>query len=841
MVVKRYAKAGALSELPPTSTFQNQYQTPVPGSAPGAAPKVSRYATAIIATLLSVAALQSHAGGTVDPVIDIHSTADVNAKRAALVQYIWGTSWSNVLSKQPIAHDHYTPVPDDALPPVSSFSNLDRIEQIVTTMCVPALNGNQQLCHTSASYLFHPRTPNGRVIIVHHGHGCVLDGSDGNPYNLDKTIQALVSASYAVIALRMPLYQSRSQCYHDQTSQSHDEMFSNAQRLRIGTPLQFFLEPVARALNYIQAKYSSTYHDYNMIGLSGGGWTTTVYAAIDPRIVLSFPVAGSLPLDLSDSTRDSEQRDTGFYNIAGYRDLYLLGSFGSHRRQTQILNVRDNCCFKPNPGDAAAYTCQVQTALSELGSGAFLFDYDETSVSHQISLEALSGVILPTLDLGSPAPAPGSCAFVSASSPLVLAGRGVTTNQANQIVLWKSSDGIGWSQPISVRYHTAHNTTDQLALTTAPPSVSYDGGQYNLLWMEPNGDVRFATSHDASHWLAEEQALTRLPPSSAPSFSQGNGTFLALLYSGGDAVTIDLNNSASRATLLQHALNASVTFGNHKFLAAAVGADKSVYAFDSPDGSSWNQTGTVLNSDLTARGRETHTAFAEGHFFVAVETAIPYSGDIPAVRCTYLESSDGHSWTQDATGPCSNAATGFLLTRFRARDLAFLNFNNSVTSVSADFGPWQDIRGVYFNGQFDVAGSSPTQPAGSLLYIVNQHSDKCLDVAGASTADQAKVQQYECHEGGNQRWMLVPHQEIINQQSGKCLDVAGGSLADQTPVQQFHCHGGPDQHWRVTQRGEIVNQNSGKCLDLPNGGTTDQIGLQQFGCHQGSNQRWLFP
>ena len=35
-----------------------------------------------------------------------------------------------------------------------------------------------------------------------------------------------------------------------------------------------------------------------MIGLSGGGWTTTVAAAIDPRVGLSIPVAGSLPFDM---------------------------------------------------------------------------------------------------------------------------------------------------------------------------------------------------------------------------------------------------------------------------------------------------------------------------------------------------------------------------------------------------------------------------------------------------------------------------------------------------------------------------------------------------------------
>jgi PhoPQ-activated pathogenicity-related protein len=32
-----------------------------------------------------------------------------------------------------------------------------------------------------------------------------------------------------------------------------------------------------------------------MAGLSGGGWTTTIAAAIDPRIQLSIPIAGSIP------------------------------------------------------------------------------------------------------------------------------------------------------------------------------------------------------------------------------------------------------------------------------------------------------------------------------------------------------------------------------------------------------------------------------------------------------------------------------------------------------------------------------------------------------------------
>lgn len=56
-----------------------------------------------------------------------------------------------------------------------------------------------------------------------------------------------------------------------------------------------------------------------MVGLSGGGWTTTDYSALDPRITLSLPVAGSLPLDvpIGRSGRDTEQYLAPFYDLAG--------------------------------------------------------------------------------------------------------------------------------------------------------------------------------------------------------------------------------------------------------------------------------------------------------------------------------------------------------------------------------------------------------------------------------------------------------------------------------------------------------------------------------------------
>ena len=110
-----------------------------------------------------------------------------------------------------------------------------------------------------------------------------------------------------------------------------------------GSALKFFLEPVAISLNALKPRYK----EVNMAGLSGGGWITTLYAAVDPSIRYSFPVAGTIPLYLrtGGSVGDKEQYLDEFYSIAGYQDLYLLGAYGPGRKQVQILNRRDDCCF----------------------------------------------------------------------------------------------------------------------------------------------------------------------------------------------------------------------------------------------------------------------------------------------------------------------------------------------------------------------------------------------------------------------------------------------------------------------------------------------------------------
>jgi hypothetical protein len=147
-----------------------------------------------------------------------------------------------------------------------------------------------------------------------------------------------------------------------------------------------------------------------MVGLSGGGWTTTVYAALDPSIRCSVPIAGSIPLYLRSggSVGDREQFDPGFYRLAGYPDLYILGASGAGRRQIQILARRDDCCFGEAQHDARkvgaayepamrAYEGRVQAGLRGTGRGEFRLVIDETAPSHMISHHAIEEVLLPAL------------------------------------------------------------------------------------------------------------------------------------------------------------------------------------------------------------------------------------------------------------------------------------------------------------------------------------------------------------------------------------------------------------------------------------------------------------
>jgi hypothetical protein len=328
-----------------------------------------------------------------DRAVTIHSAREVTEKRQALIHHLWGA-----------AGFPHQKLPDviatNIASPVRELSTMARVDEFRMNLA-PALEG--------LAWHFVAAKSNRELVVVHHGHACTFDddaSTNNVGYGMQRTIHALLREGYGVLAVFMP-HMRPGDC-----TGGHDSMF---QTNATGNPMRFFVEPTAVSLNFLKETgrrgTGPPYRAFHMVGLSGGGWTTTLYAAIDPTIQCSFSVAGTIPLYLRSggSVGDREQFEPSFYRMAGYPDLYVLGAGERGRQQWQILVRRDDCCFGEAQHDVAKaggkfygeamrdYESRVQAALSLFGRGSFNVFIDEVAPSHMISHHAIRNVILPAL------------------------------------------------------------------------------------------------------------------------------------------------------------------------------------------------------------------------------------------------------------------------------------------------------------------------------------------------------------------------------------------------------------------------------------------------------------
>ncbi|WBQ07150.1 ricin-type beta-trefoil lectin domain protein [Kribbella sp. CA-293567] len=114
--------------------------------------------------------------------------------------------------------------------------------------------------------------------------------------------------------------------------------------------------------------------------------------------------------------------------------------------------------------------------------------------------------------------------------------------------------------------------------------------------------------------------------------------------------------------------------------------------------------------------------------------------------------------------------------------------------------------------------------------------NKCMDVAGASSADGTPVQLYDCNGSAAQKWNRPGDGTI--RALGKCLDIAGGGTAEGTKLQIATCSGNPAQQWTYTGAKDLVNPQSNKCLDVPSGSAANGNRLQIWTCNGSAAQKW---
>ncbi|CCK25895.1 endochitinase [Streptomyces davaonensis JCM 4913] len=130
-------------------------------------------------------------------------------------------------------------------------------------------------------------------------------------------------------------------------------------------------------------------------------------------------------------------------------------------------------------------------------------------------------------------------------------------------------------------------------------------------------------------------------------------------------------------------------------------------------------------------------------------------------------------------------------------------------------------------------------PAQAASGTITGLAGKCVDVAGASSANGTAVQLYDCNGTGAQVWSNSGDGTL--RALGKCLDVVDRSTADGASVQLWDCSGGANQQWVVTSARDIVNPAANKCLDVRDNTSANGTRLQIWSCTGGANQKWSAP
>jgi hypothetical protein len=132
--------------------------------------------------------------------------------------------------------------------------------------------------------------------------------------------------------------------------------------------------------------------------------------------------------------------------------------------------------------------------------------------------------------------------------------------------------------------------------------------------------------------------------------------------------------------------------------------------------------------------------------------------------------------------------------------------------------------------------TQPTQPSGGGGTITGL-GGKCVDVAGASSANSTAVQLYTCNGTTAQQWA---HSGSTFSALGKCLDVASASTTNGAKVQIYDCNGTNAQNWTAGSNGSLINSGSGKCLDVTGNTSADGTHLQIWSCTGAANQKWTY-
>ena len=163
-----------------------------------------------------------------------------------------------------------------------------------------------------------------RLMIVQQGHGGL--GDNGT----DTAVVRFLGSGCDVLYCGMPMSGENSWppeiavsggCGHAGMAVLERDDFN---------PLELFFNHLPTGIKLALASNQGPFRDISMCGISGGAWTTTVYAAIDPRIRFSFPVSGSTPHQLRPDGGKREYEGNPEQSIYAICQVHLMSLLAIH-------------------------------------------------------------------------------------------------------------------------------------------------------------------------------------------------------------------------------------------------------------------------------------------------------------------------------------------------------------------------------------------------------------------------------------------------------------------------------------------------------------------------------
>jgi glucosylceramidase len=175
-----------------------------------------------------------------------------------------------------------------------------------------------------------------------------------------------------------------------------------------------------------------------------------------------------------------------------------------------------------------------------------------------------------------------------------------------------------------------------------------------------------------------------------------------------------------------------------------------------------------------------------------------------------------------------------------SKALIAYNTTGSTQSVRVNWGGQSFTYALpaQTSATFTWAGTPSNPPVGSTGPITGL-GGKCVDVAGANSANGTAVQLWDCNGSAAQQWTRGTDGTL--RALGKCLDVTGMSTANGAQLQLWDCTGSGAQTFQVTAGGDIVNVGANKCLDATGNSSANGTRLQIWTCTGAANQKWTAP